>query len=155
MSHLHGRLVADERERADYAAVGPDPERAEILLADDLSVVRESFRADLEELGYVICAEADDASSAVAAALRERPRLALLDVAMPGGGITAARAIAASLPETRIVMLTVSSDEGDIRAAVDAGAAGYVLKDVPIDRLAAALDAVLAGGSALPKLRHH
>jgi DNA-binding NarL/FixJ family response regulator len=121
-----------------------------ILLADDHAGVRSAVRADLEDLGYRVCAEADDADSAVAAAVRERPDLCLLDLRMPGDGVAAARAIHELLPEAYIVMLTVSSDEADIRRSVDAGVVGYLLKDTPAERLADALETVLAGGRALP-----
>jgi DNA-binding NarL/FixJ family response regulator len=118
-----------------------------ILLADDHAVSRGSVRADLEDCGYVICAEVGDADAAVAAALSAHPDIALLDVRMPGDGIEAARSIAAQLPDTRVVMLTVSHDEDDIRAAVAAGAVGYVLKEAD---LAEALAAVVAGEVVLP-----
>jgi two-component system NarL family response regulator len=121
-----------------------------VLLADDHAVVRGGVRADLEELGYRVCAEAGDADGAVEAALREQPDICLLDVSMPGGGIAAARAIALRLPRTRVVMYTISRDDDDIRAAIDAGAVGYVLKDVDLDKFAAALESVVAGRIVTP-----
>ena len=127
---------------------------ASVLLADDHFVVRGGVRADLEELGYRVCAEAGDADGAVEAALRERPDICLLDVAMPGGGIVAARAITEQLPGTRVVMFTISRDDDDIRAAIDAGAVGYVLKDVDVDKLADALESVVAGRIVLPPNAH-
>jgi DNA-binding NarL/FixJ family response regulator len=69
---------------------------------------------------------------------------------MPGGGIAAARAIALRLPRTRVVMYTISRDDDDIRAAIDAGAVGYVLKDVDLDKFAAALESVVAGRIVTP-----
>jgi len=121
-----------------------------VLLADDHAVSRGSVRADLEESGYSICAEVGDADAAVAAALSEHPDIALLDVRMPGDGIEAARLIHAQLPDTRVVMLTVSRDDDDVRAAVAAGAVGYLLKDADAEVLARALEAVVAGGVVLP-----
>jgi DNA-binding NarL/FixJ family response regulator len=121
-----------------------------VLLADDHSVVRGGVRADLEELGYRVCAEADDAGGALEAALREHPDICLLDVQMPGGGIEAAREIARQLPSTRVVMFTISRDDDDIRAAAHAGAVGYVLKDVDLDRLRETLESVAAGGNCFP-----
>jgi two-component system NarL family response regulator len=108
-------------------------------------------RADLEESGYRICAEANDADEAVAAALRELPDICLLDVGMPGGGIAAARAILEELPATRVVMLTISHDAGDVSAAVAAGAAGYVFKDDLPERLDRALESVVRGQTAFPR----
>src|SRR3712207_134200 len=73
---------------------------------------------------FAVCAEAADAAGAVEAAVREQPELCLLDVRMPGGGVAAAWEIAARLPQTRIVMFTVSEDDGDVRSALHAGVAG-------------------------------
>jgi DNA-binding NarL/FixJ family response regulator len=99
----------------------------------------------------VVCAETADAASAVAAALREKPDICLLDIHMPGGGIAAAREITNALPDTRVVMLTVSRDDEDLFDALRAGAAGYLLKDMDPDRVPMALEGVLAGEAALPR----
>ena len=56
------------------------------------------------------------------------PDVCLLDIAMPGGGLNAAREITSCQPQTRVVMLTVSEDEDDLLAAMKSGASGYVLK---------------------------
>ena len=69
---------------------------------------------------------------------------------MPGGGVGAAWEISARLPDTKIVMLTVSRDDADLFAALRAGASGYLLKDLDPDRLPDALAAVVAGEGALP-----
>jgi DNA-binding NarL/FixJ family response regulator len=95
-------------------------------------------------------AEVGTGDDAVAAALREHPDVALLDVNMPGGGIAAAHEISGALPDTAVVMLTVSRDDADLFAALRAGAAGYLLKDIKPDRLTDSLHAVLAGEAALP-----
>jgi len=133
----------------------PPALRTTVLLADDHAVIRGAIRSDLEELGYEVCAEVGDADAAIAAALEQRPGICLLDVELPGGGgIAAAREIAARLPETRIVMLTVSRDDRDVIASTAAGAVGFVLKDVALDRLHAALLAVLDGQTVVaPRLR--
>lgn len=98
-----------------------------------------------------MCAEVATAADSVAAADRERPDLCLLDVQMPGNGIAAAAEIAARLPETAIVMLTVSDCDDDLFAALRAGVQGYLLKDMDPARLALALEGVLAGEAALPR----
>ena len=95
-------------------------------------------------------ATAEDAPGAVDAALREQPHLALLDVNMPGSGLAAAWEITARLPGTRVVMLTISRDDGHLFAALRAGAAGYLLKDTETERLPDALRDVMAGEAALP-----
>jgi DNA-binding NarL/FixJ family response regulator len=105
----------------------------------------------LEEAGFVVCAEAADGPSAVEAARRERPNVCLIDVLMPGGGIEAAAQISNELPDTAIVMLTVSEDEDHLFDAIRAGASGYLLKDMDPDRLPAALHGVLSGEAAFPR----
>jgi two-component system nitrate/nitrite response regulator NarL len=122
-----------------------------VLLADDHAATRAGVRLTLERRGFVIVAEADNADDAVAAALLHRPALCLLDVYMPGNGISAAQRIHDALPETKIVVLTVSADENDLLEALAAGASGYLLKDTPASRLPAALHGVLAGEAALPR----
>ena len=106
----------------------------------------------LEEGGFDVIAEATETEGAVEAALRERPDVCVLDVYMPGaGGIEAARRIKKALPGTEVVMLTVSVSDADLFAALQAGASGYLLKDMDSDRLASALRGVLAGEAALPR----
>ena len=121
-----------------------------VLVADDHVPTRAGVRAVLEEDGFELCAEAGDADGAVAAALRERPDVCLLDIRMPGGGIAAAARISTALPETAIVMLTVSRDDADLFDALRAGASGYLLKDIERGRLPGALRGVLAGEAPLP-----
>ncbi|MFL5818285.1 MAG: response regulator transcription factor, partial [Conexibacter sp.] len=123
-----------------------------VLIADDHAAARAGVRAALERGGFVVCAEASDGRGAVEAALRERPDACVLDVHMPGGsGIEAAAEIAGQLPGTAIAMLTVSADEDDLFAAIQAGAVGYLLKDVDPERLPFALAGVLAGEAAIPR----
>jgi DNA-binding NarL/FixJ family response regulator len=120
-----------------------------VLLADDHAPSRAGVRAALEGHGFLVCAEAADAASAIEAAERERPDVCLLDIRMPGSGITAASAISAKLPETAIVILTVSHDDADLFDALRAGAAGYLLKDTDPRRLPALLTSVIRGEGAL------
>jgi DNA-binding NarL/FixJ family response regulator len=122
-----------------------------VLLADDHAPSREDVRLALEEdFRFSICAEAADAPTAVEAATRERPDLCLLDIRMAGGGgVAAAWEISARLPETKIVMLTVSQDDRDLFASLRAGASGYLLKDMDPAQLPQALAGVLRGEAAL------
>jgi DNA-binding NarL/FixJ family response regulator len=108
-------------------------------------------RQTLLEAGFDVVGEAADAPSAVSLAERERPDLCLLDVHMPGGGIRAASDIVEALPETAVVMLTVSRNDEDLFDALRAGAAGYLLKDTDPERLPHALRGVLAGEAAVPR----
>jgi DNA-binding NarL/FixJ family response regulator len=120
-----------------------------VLVADDHPSTRAGVRVALEGQGFEICAECANAPDAVAAAERHRPDLCVLDIGMPGNGITAAARITSHVPETAVVMLTVSRDDDDLFQALRAGASGYLLKDTDPTRLAAALRGVLAGDPVL------
>jgi DNA-binding NarL/FixJ family response regulator len=123
-----------------------------LLIADDHPPARAGVRYTFEKAGWTICAEVGDATAAVEAARRERPDVCLLDIHMPGGGgIRAARIITSELPDTAVVMLTVSRDDGDVFDALQAGASGYLLKDMDPDRMPQAMEGVLAGEAALPR----
>jgi len=117
-----------------------------ILVADDHPLFLEGLVATLsgdEEMQVV--ATAVDSSTAVDAARVHRPDLALLDVAMPGGGLEAARLIATASPATRVVMLTSSENQDNLMAAMNAGAKGYVLKGIAGRELRAILKSVHGG----------
>jgi DNA-binding NarL/FixJ family response regulator len=121
-----------------------------VVLADDHVPTREEIRLALEEEGrFDVCAEASDAPGAVEAAVRERPDICLLDINMPGGGVAAAWEITASLPQTKVVMLTVSTEDRDLFAALKAGAAGYLLKGGDPADIRQALTRAVRGEAAL------
>jgi DNA-binding NarL/FixJ family response regulator len=126
--------------------------RIRVLLADDHAPTREDIRFALERHErFEICAEATDAAAAVEASVREKPNVCLLDIRMPGWGVAAAWEIHARLPETKIVMLTVSRDHCDLFAALRAGAAGYLLKDMDPRALPRTLASVVDGEVAIPR----
>jgi len=114
-------------------------------------MARSGVRHALVDAGFDVVGEASDAPSAMALAERERPDLCLLDVHMPGSGIRAASEIVERVPETAVVMLTVSRNDDDLFDALRAGAAGYLLKDTDPERLPHALRGVLAGEAAVPR----
>src|SRR5919199_6129755 len=121
-------------------------EQIRVVVADDHPLFREGVITSLRSMpDMVVVGQAENADDAVRTVREELPDLALLDVTMPGGGIEAARKIAAACPATRIVMLTVSEDEDDLLAAMKAGASGYVLKGVSAGELAAIVRQVSAG----------
>ena len=122
-----------------------------VLIADDHPPTRAGVRLALERDNFVVCAEAADAAAAVTLARSERPDVCLVDINMPGEGIRAAEAIANELPETAVVMLTVSRSDADLFDALRVGASGYLLKDIDPGRLPLALRGVLAGEAALPR----
>jgi DNA-binding NarL/FixJ family response regulator len=124
--------------------------RYSVVIADDHDLLREEVRADLEERGFDVVAEAGDALGAVCRTLESRPHICLLDVQMPGDGVRAAQAIVMRLPHARIVMLTAIRDDEAALASLRAGASGYLLKDLDADRLADALRRVAEGDLAFP-----
>jgi DNA-binding NarL/FixJ family response regulator len=144
-----GAALAVRPLRLPRASRGPSPAR--LLLADDHPLIRLVVRERLEESGYVVCAEAGDGPGAVAAALRERPDLCILNINMPGDGIAAAGELSARLPETRILMLTGSTDEEDFLAALRAGACGLLHKGVDPAGIPRAIAAALAGEAVVPR----
>jgi NarL family two-component system response regulator LiaR len=126
-------------------------ETVRLLLVDDHAVVREGLRAFLRLVpGIEVVGVASDGASAVRAAAELRPDVVLLDLVMPGGdGVPAIRELRAAVPEARVVVLTSFTDDAQIFAAMEAGAAGYLLKDVEPDALVRALRDVVAGSPAL------
>jgi len=127
------------------------PSRLRVLVADDHAPTRDDVRRALERAGVEVCAEAANAAEAVRAALECEPDICLLDINMPGRGLAAVWEICARLPSTKIVMLTVSEDEHDLFAALQAGAASYLVKDIDLRRLPQALDDVRNGKAAIPR----
>jgi DNA-binding NarL/FixJ family response regulator len=102
------------------------------MLVDDHTIVREGLRMLLSnEAEIEIVAEAGDGLAAVDKALATRPDVILLDLMLPGiNGIEVVRRVLAGHPTCRIVLLTSFVESGDVAAALQAGAAGYLLKDV-------------------------
>ena len=126
-------------------------ERVRVLVADDHVPTRLGVRASLDAEGFVVVAEACTAQQAIDCAKELQPDVCLLDIHMPGSGISAADAITKALPDCAVVMLTFSRDDDDLFDAIRAGARGYLLKDMNPDRLGAALNGVLQGEGALPR----
>ena len=123
-----------------------------VLIADDHAPTRADVRRVLDhDKRFEVCAEAADAAGAVQAALREKPDVCLLDLGMPGNGMSAVWEIAARMPETKIVILTVSDQEDNLFAALQAGASGYLPKTMNLNRLPDTLDGVCHGEAALPR----
>ncbi len=121
-----------------------------ILLADDHARFRDGVASLLGAWGHEVVGQVADGNAAVADALRLRPDLVLMDVAMPGGGgLTATRRLAVEAPEIAIVMLTASEDVDDLFAAIKAGARGYLLKNLESGELRGMLAAVERGEAAI------
>jgi len=124
-----------------------------VLIADDHEPTRAEMRRAIEaDDRFRICGDVSDAPGAVAVALRERPDICLLDVRMPGSGLAAAWEIGAQLPDSKVVMLTVSDDDRDVMVALNSGVAGYLLKSIDRRRLPHALWDVHQGTFAMPRV---
>ncbi len=115
-----------------------------VIIADDHRLMREGTAALLAADPRIdVVGLASDGREAVDLAARVKPDVALLDVSMPDvSGVEACAAIRARVPSVRVLMLTVSEDALDVRAALRVGAAGYLLKDMPPREL---VEAVLGG----------
>ena len=100
-----------------------------ILLAEDHILVRKGLRALLEQAGMAVIGEASDGQEALRVAHEQRPDVAVLDIAMPHlNGLETARRLRQALPQTKIVLLTMHTEDPYVLEALQAGAVGYVLK---------------------------
>jgi DNA-binding NarL/FixJ family response regulator len=136
----------------DAAVPDPSGPGVRILLADDHPVVRAGLRALLAAQGDLrVVGEAADGAEAVRLAERHRPDLVLMDLQMGMGidGVEATRRIAALPDPPRVIVLTTYDSDADILRAVEAGAAGYLLKDSRPDELFRALRTAAAGETVL------
>ena len=115
-----------------------------ILIADDHEVVRRGLRTVLEaEAGWQVVAEVQDGREAVQETLRIKPDVAILDLAMPRlNGLEALRQIAKASPQTKVLILTMHDSDELVRAALDAGARGYVTKSSVARDLTTAVEAL-------------
>lgn len=116
--------------------MGGNEETLRVVVADDHHFFREGLRKLLEAGGIEVVGEASDGEEAVALVRRHAPDVVVLDLNMPGtSGLDALRALADGAPRVQSVILTVSTREDDVLAALAAGACGYLLKDTRADRL--------------------
>lgn len=122
-----------------------------VLIVDDHPVVRQGLRSFLSSReGIEVVGEAGDGEQAVAEVVRLGPDVVLMDLVMPGaGGVVAIRRIGDADPSARVLVLTSFSSDDQVVPAVQAGAAGYLLKDVAPADLEAAVRAVHRGEALL------
>jgi len=125
--------------------------KTRLMIVDDHEVVRMGLKSALEiEDDFTVVAEAGNGKEAIEKARAHQPDIVLMDVRMDGmDGIEACREIRSELPATRVLMLTSFAEEETVVAALLAGAAGYVLKNVARARLLEALRSVARGESLL------
>lgn len=147
--HTDGPRGESGGGEAPPSAARGDPAR--VLLADDHAVVRQGFRLvlgsqpDLEVVG-----EAANGREALEQARRLRPDLVLMDVTMPVmDGLEATRRLKAEMPDVCVLVFTSHEEPEYLLEAIEAGAAGYVLKGAPVSRLIGAIRRALGGDSPL------
>ncbi len=118
-----------------------------ILIADDHPLMRAGIRTLLEKtIPNVTILEAVDGLDAVELASQARPDIVLMDISMPGlNGVEAARRIAAYVPGTKVIMLSMHQDEQRVVEAMRAGATGYLMKDVAVAEVRIAIESALRG----------
>lgn len=118
-----------------------------LLLADDQELIRSALERLLNmEEDFSVVASVGRGDEVAAAARRTQPDVALLDVEMPGiDGLAAAALLAEQVPGCRSLIVTTFGRPGYLRRAIDSGAVGFIVKDAPVDELAAAIRRVAAG----------
>lgn len=123
-----------------------------ILLAEGDRPTRAGLRVAVRRAGFELVDEAGSLAEALAAASRQSPDVAMIAVDLPGGGTEATRRLVTLYPRVRVIVLSGELDGDELLEAVLAGAAGYLAKDMSLDRLPHAIQGVLAGEVALPRL---
>src|SRR5215210_7828606 len=121
-----------------------------ILLVDDHPLTRSALAGLLSQHGFDVVGEAEDGEEAIECAARLLPDLILLDLSMPGlDGLSALPRLRDAAPECEVVVLTASGTEENLLGAIRGGAAGYLLKSEPPERIAEFLRGVVNGEAAL------
>jgi DNA-binding NarL/FixJ family response regulator len=121
-----------------------------VLIADDHPLFRRGLVNLLEEEPDIhVVGEAATGPQAVELAAQVQPDVVLMDVILPGGGVAATQAICKALPQVKVVMLTVSETDADLFGAIEAGASGYLLKEVGPEELVEAVHQAYAGQATL------
>jgi DNA-binding NarL/FixJ family response regulator len=123
---------------------------ARVLIVDDHPLTRDALKRLLAAHGFEVAGEAGGGEDAIGLARELEPDLVLLDLSMPGlGGLEALPRLREAAPGCEVVVLTASEDEESLLAAVRSGAAGYVLKSEPPERIVEFLRGVSRGEAAL------
>jgi DNA-binding NarL/FixJ family response regulator len=121
-----------------------------VLLVDDHQLLRQAVRRALEDAGMAVVAEAGDGSEAVRLAAEVKPDVVVMDVSMPVlDGVEATRRIHDNQPELPIVVLTMHGEESQRREALDAGATGFLTKDVAMQDVVRTVHQAAGGDTAL------
>jgi DNA-binding NarL/FixJ family response regulator len=145
MTSVRAEPVPDEGIRGHK-----EGEQPRVILVDDHDLFRTGLVNLLTEQGVHVIGEAATGDAALRLVRDLAPDVVVMDINMPGiSGVDATREIAAFAPRTRVVVLTISADDGDVVDAVMAGACGYLLKDSSIQELIAGIRAAAAGESLI------
>src|ERR671934_1934352 len=121
-----------------------------VLIVDDHPLTREALSALLTQHGFSVVGQASDGEEAIGLARRLHPQLVLLDLSMPGlSGLDALPRLREAAPSCEVVVLTASGTEENLLAAIRGGAAGYLLKNEPPERIVEFLRGVGNGEAAL------
>ncbi len=128
-----------------------DDAQFRVLLVDDHEIVRRGLKTVLQERSDIVAiGEAGTVKAGVEETMRLQPDIVIMDLRLPdGSGVEACREIRSQSPDTKVIILTSYADEDALFAAIRAGAAGYVLKDLDPSRLQEAIATVGRGGSLL------
>jgi len=123
---------------------------ARVLIVDDHPLTREALVGLLSSNGFEVIGQAADGGEAITVAAQLKPDLVVLDLTMPEmDGLTALPKLLAASPDSSVVVLTASEDDGNLLAAIRLGAAGYLLKSEPPERIVEFLHGVFHGEAAL------
>ena len=124
--------------------------RPRVLIVDDHPLTRDALATLLAGNDFDVVGQASDGQEAIELADRLRPQLVLLDLSMPGlDGLSALPGLRDAVPDAEVIVLTASGTEDNLLAAIRAGAAGYLLKSEPPDRIVDFLRGVARGEAAL------
>lgn len=127
-------------------------ERTRVLLAEDHTIVRQGLRKLIEEKTIDVVGEVENGEEALARTIELDPDVVIMDISMPlMRGIEATKRIKREAPRTRVIILTIHSEEKYLHEALEAGADGYVVKGEDVSVLMEAIETVLSGGFYLSR----
>jgi DNA-binding NarL/FixJ family response regulator len=139
---------------AEGAASAPQPlddsKAVRILVVDDHETFRGGLSRLLAEQGFEVVGQAADGEQALGVAARLVPDVIVMDLSLPGmSGIETTRRLASTVPQSRVLVLTISVSDAHVKDAIVAGASGYLLKDASIEEIRSGIRAAAAGESVI------
>jgi DNA-binding NarL/FixJ family response regulator len=128
----------------------PVEQRPSVFIVDDHAFFRAGLRSVLGEHGFPVVGEAPNGEAALPLIERRTPELVVMDLSMPGmSGADATREILRRVPSTRVLVVTVATGESEVLDALEAGAAGYLLKDSQPKEIVGAIETAVSGDTPL------